>query len=141
MKKRKVVEIKIFTEEQQGKNFYGLLGPYFADKGFVKIFGEPLHNEPGSIWFVMLEGEEVAGFCTIFKRKNYSFLNQFFMRDGFKGQGNGSKLFTSRLQYLDGENEIRAMVRDDRSKHLYNRSGFEVYGKRGSYDLMKKALA
>lgn len=132
------MEIKVFTEEQQKKTFYSLMGPFFADKSFLKVFGEPLHNEPGSIWFVMLEGEEVAGFCTAFKRKKYTFLNQFYMRDGFKGKGNGSKLFSYRLEHLKGEGEIRAMVKDERSRHLYDRSGFEVYGQRGYYNLMRK---
>jgi GNAT superfamily N-acetyltransferase len=132
------MEIKTYTEAQQTKSFYGLMGPFFADKTFFKTFGEPLYNEPGSIWFVMFEGTMVTGFCTAFQKKKHILLNQFFVLDQYKGKGCGSKLFNARLKYLKDMGELRAMVKDEKSLHLYKKNGFVIYGQRGYYNLVKK---
>jgi len=132
------MEIKTYTEAQQTKSFYGVMGPFFADKTFFKTFGEPLYNEPDSIWFVMFEGDEVIGFCTAFKKKTHVLLNQFYVLDKYKGKGCGSKIFNTRLKYLKNEEELRAMVKDERSMHLYKKNGFDVYGQRGYYNLVRK---
>jgi len=132
------MEIRIYKDDCQGDEFYSLMGPFFADKNFLKIFGEPLHNEPKSTWFVAVDKKEVVGFCTVFQKNKYAFLNQFFVVDGYKNKGVGSSLFDTRLDFLKDVKEIRAMVKEDKSFHLYKKNKFSVYGKRGNYSLVKR---
>lgn len=135
------MNVLTFTSSEQNEKFYGIMGPFFANKTFFKIFGEPLHNEQNSTWFIAFnEEEKVIGFCTAFKKKTHTFLNQFFVLDECKSKGVGTALFNTRLAYLKGCGEIRSMVKDERSIHLYRKNEFTIYGKRGNYNLVKKHI-
>ena len=133
------MEIRIFTEKEQNKQFYGEMGRFFADKKFFKLFGEPLYNEPKSVWFIAYDGPMISGFCASYEKNTHIYLNNFYVLEEYRGTRVGSALFKKRLDYFAKEDkQIRGMVKEERSLHLYLKNGFEVYGHRGYYNLVRK---
>lgn len=132
------MHIKVYEEKDQGDEFYALMGRYFADKMFLKLLGESLYNEPESTWFIALEDKDVLGFCAAFKKPTHIYFNNFYVKDKYRNQAVGSKLYEKRLGWCKkAGTEIRSMVKDTRSLHLYKKNGFSIYGKRGYYNLVK----
>lgn len=132
------MQIKSYPELEQNEYFYGVMGPFFADKKFVKIFGESLYNDKESIWWVAFNGKQVAGFCAAFKKKSYVYLNQLYICEKYQSKGLASKLFATRAKYLKDEVDLRAMACEKQMLHLYEKEGFTVYGSRGKYSLVRK---
>ena len=61
------MEYKIFEGDYDKRLFYSLLGKFFAEREYRKMFPY-LVNEEDSIWIVAIENDEVVGF-TIFEEK------------------------------------------------------------------------
>lgn len=144
--------IKVYTEELQDREFYGWLGPYFADRSIMEEMTLPLYNEPGAIWFVGFNNEEVIGFCTIFKNKRssknlkaekYLYFDNFYIVPAYRGKGHSRELFDYRMNYVLENFQgwiIEAMSRDARQLQNYKNFNFTVTGKRGSYSILKREL-
>ncbi|HFL3696552.1 hypothetical protein [Clostridioides difficile] len=60
---------KIFQGNYDKRLFYSLLGQFFAEREYKKMFPY-LVNEEGSIWIVAIENNEVLGFTTFEEKKS-----------------------------------------------------------------------
>jgi len=146
------MEIKVFTKDMQGHDFYGYLGPYFADRSIMEEMTLPLYNEPGGTWFVGFDGEKIAGFCCLFENKRsaknlkgdgYIYFDNFYIPPEYRGNGYSKELFEYRQKHTEQNYKgwiIEAMSRDPRQIKNYEKSGFIVTGKRGSYKLFRKEI-
>ncbi|EQF22239.1 hypothetical protein QEW_4408 [Clostridioides difficile CD160] len=63
------MEYKIFQGDYDKRSFYSLLGQFFAEREYKKMFPY-LVNEEDSIWIVAIQNDEVVGFTTFEEKKS-----------------------------------------------------------------------
>jgi predicted phosphoadenosine phosphosulfate sulfurtransferase len=71
------MKYEIFQGDYDRSKFYSLMGKFFAEKEFRKVFPY-LSNEDGRVWIVATEEDEVLGFTTFLNRRRYMDLGYTF---------------------------------------------------------------
>jgi GNAT superfamily N-acetyltransferase len=74
----------------------------------------------------------LKGFCAIFKRKNYYYLDNFMILKNFRGQKYANILMMSCLEYFKKET-IKSLTNNAIQMHLFEKFGFTKTGNKGSY--------
>lgn len=99
-----------------------------------KLLTQVIHVGEGRI-FVAADGQNYAGYCLVTKKvypvenpKLCGCINGIYVRDAYKRQGLGSKLFEASLNWLRSEKvtylELYHMINDERATAFWEKMGF-----------------
>lgn len=113
------------------------MGKFFADRSVIKEMDCQFYNENNMIWFVDFDKEgNVVGFASIQKKKDKSYLDNFYVIPSHRGQGIGRQLLNEIIQEFDN---IHLISRNDIAINMFKKVGFIEYGQNGRYKKMCKA--
>lgn len=123
-------------------DFWSLMGRYFAFRDYAhEMGGWQFYTKQGSVWFVLMSGAEVLGFCSIIQEKNHVYFDNFYMLAEHRGRGLSGLLWDARMKYaLTMGQEIRVISDNPIQWRRYEREGFKFYGMRGHYKKYKRTL-
>ena len=84
-------------------------------------------NNPNSRTWVVKIDEKIVGFSAVLKTENENKLEAIFILPKYQGQGIGSKLLETTLNWLGNSKKITTDVvsYNERAKNLYKKFGFE----------------
>jgi RimJ/RimL family protein N-acetyltransferase len=134
------MKIKTFSSDQQGQEFYGIMGEHFASLEHKKeLGGWQLYNMPNSTWFLMFDDDEqtLIGFCVFFKKNDHHYLDNFMILKKYRRNGYSNILMGECLKQFDGI-KIKAMTNNPIQMKVFEKSGFILSFMRGSYGVYFK---
>lgn len=112
--------------------FYFLMGKFFADRKIIKEMDCQIYNENNMDWFLYFNKEgEVIGFLSLEPKKDYLYLDNFYVVEKERGKGVGESL----LKYcLDNKSKnIKLISRNELAINLFEKYNFKKIGKNGRY--------
>ena len=112
--------------------FYFLMGKFFADRKIIKEMDCQIYNENNMDWFLCFNKEgEVIGFLSLEPKKDYLYLDNFYVVEKERGNGVGERL----LKYcLDNKSKnIKLISRNESAINLFEKYNFKKIGKNGRY--------
>lgn len=132
---------KIVTFSDHGKEFFALMGEFFAFRHYAQEMGGwQFYTKPGSVWFVAYDpySLKVQGFCSIIQERTHIYFDNMYVLKEYRGQGISRLLFDARMQYAPlMKQEIRVITDNPIQLRRYRESGFLENGKRGRYTKFK----
>lgn len=130
--------VKIF--ETETPEFWLLMGRFFAHRLYAhEMGGWQFYTKPGSVWFVLLVGEDVRGFCSAINEGKYFYFDNFYVLKEWRGVGYGSILHNARIEWANKLNmEIRVISNNPIQIKKYLEQGFLHVGWRGRYSKFKR---
>lgn len=137
--------MKVVKLANEQLDFYGLLGPYLANREVVKEVGGPVWDDPGKTWYVAIaeptderrtgiEIGQVMGFCAARGLAGRSEFESHYLRPEC------DKRVLARLAKArdkDWRGPARAVVRGAAAEVLRD-LGFRSIAKRGRFDVLAR---
>lgn len=113
--------------------FYSIMGRYFADKKFIKEMDCQLYDN-GFEWYLYYQGDVLFGFASIEKRKDYYYLDNFYVFEQFRNRGIGTQIVQ---EILKDRCYIRLISKNPCAIKIFKKNGFKEYGHHGQYKRFK----
>lgn len=141
-------DYKIFEDSsaESGNTFYCRMGWFFANREIARDLAEPMFDSPTARWLMATDG---AGAIVAFgcldlermERKGEAVLTYGYVMPGHRNQGLHTALFEQRIK-LAQELGARTLfgVANGRSKHTFEKHGFNVVRVNGQYTYFRKEL-
>ena len=123
--------IRIYREQEQNKDFYALMGRFFASKEIAKEMDQQIYNTAGTDWYIATHRGQVQGFASVTKRNKYGFLDNLWIVPEWRGHGIGTELVETVLD--DNPDVIRCIACNPYAIRILEKYGFDEVGKNGKY--------
>lgn len=125
--------VKTYTNHEE--DFWAKMGRFFAFRDYAQEMGGwQFYTKPGSIWFVLYDCDNVAGFCSIIQERNHIYFDNMYVLKEYRGKGLSRMLWDQRMAYArQMHQEIRVISDNPIQLRRYEREGFTFYGMRGHY--------
>jgi len=131
------MKIEIFPSEKQDFRFYGIMGEHFASLEHKKEFGGwQVYNKPDSIWFLIYEESNIAGFCAYFKKTGHYFLENFMILKQYRRKGYSSLLLCESLKHI--KSKIKTLTNNPIQMKVFEKFDFIKCGSKGSYNIYER---
>lgn len=131
------MQIIVYKPHEQNKEFYSIMGYYFAHKKYAyEMGGWKFYSKEGiTTWFLAYVDNILVGFCALFEETTHLFMDNFYIIKEYRGKGYSRTLFDYRLNYakINFKKEIRAITDNVLQEKNYIRNNMEYYGLRGHY--------
>jgi len=134
-------DIRVEMLTNQEPRFYSILGPYLSRREIVAELGFPVYDDPGKIWFVAMDNNQVAGFVGLRLRREKAIFCSDYVRPEYRGQHIYDRLMTERIAFVTGKALMAAAVVTKVGRHAYERHGFTVTRERRNYTDMSRSLS
>ncbi len=119
--------------------FYFLMGKFFADRKIIKEMDCQIYNENNMDWFLYFNKEgEVIGFLSLEPKKDYLYLDNFYVVEKERGNGIGRKLIEHCLNEVN--KTIKLISRNENAIKIFENNGFKKTRKNGRYYKMEKLI-
>lgn len=117
-------DLKIFKGDYNKEEFYKYMGDIFASKEVRKELPY-LYNEPDRIWYIILNGNKIAGFGSMqMNDKQIIFLNDYIIPK-YRGKGLYSQIVDIRLKDVSNETKpILVICYGPIVASMYKKRGF-----------------
>lgn len=123
--------ILTFSSEQQGEEFYALMGQYFASLDIAKELEQQLYNMPNTEWFIAYS-EGVVGFASVRDCGKYYYLDNLYVVPQQRNIGTATKIVENIVKRF-ADKPIRLIAVNPYSIRIFERYGFEKDGKNGKW--------
>ncbi len=138
--------VRVVTLTNADPEFYPLLGPFFAQRSVIAELGAPPYDDPGKLWFIALEDDQVVGFAGVrFDGKNDKqavFCSDYVVPER-RRQGIHRQLMADRLEYVTGQAHSVVATVTSAGLRTYEHAGFTPTGRSGKmkhYTRMVRSL-
>lgn len=123
--------ILTFSSEQQGEEFYALMGKYFASLDIAKELEQQLYNMPNTEWFIAYS-EDVVGFASVRDCGKYYYLDNLYVVPQQRNMGTATEIVEYIIKRF-ADKPIKCIAVNPYSIKTFERYGFERYGKNGKW--------
>ncbi len=118
--------------------FFYMMGKYFSRKEIAKEMDTQLYSNPLMTWYILYESvDNVYGFISIEKKKDYYYIDNFYVLKEYRNKGYGKKILSKVIEKY-GNYKIKLITRNEIAKKLYEEFDFEVISKNGRYFKMAR---
>ncbi len=135
--------VRVVTMTNEDERFYRLLGPFLARRAVIAELGAPPYDDAGKIWFIALDGEQVAGFAGLrFNGQQAVFCSDYVLPE-HRRHGIHHQLTAARLEYIQGQAHSAVATVTTEGRRTYERLGFTPTGRSGQmkhYTRMVRSL-
>lgn len=124
------------------RDFWQVMGPSFVSAKVQRELGVPMTSDEATTWFVVMDGDVVAGFAAVRALKNgVAELKHAYVFEPYRNQGVYTKLLQARLDFAReaGCTNCRATVAPA-LQHHYAEAGFHESRRNGRYVHFEKQL-
>ena len=129
--------IRIFRSEKQGKEFYSLMGPFFASLDIAQELERQVYNKPDTEWYLVFDGPIVAGFVSIRDACKYYFIDNLWVDPQYRERGFGYDLaHTACCAHRD--KPLKCIAVNPYALRIFGKLGFVEVGSRGKYKRLEK---
>lgn len=137
MPKKKITYRLMSVESDGEKEFFSVMGKFFASMQIRRDFGYPIYDD-NRLWLVALVSDRVIGFGSFgIDKKGRGRLYDAWVDPEYRGQGIYKSIINYRLAWLHDHHadNVLAVVKP-RMKTLYERHGFSEEKCAGQYSYM-----
>jgi GNAT superfamily N-acetyltransferase len=120
----------IFKMDNKIRDFYVIMGKYFADRGIVKEMDGQIYDN-GFTWYIYLDSNTVLGFISVEDRGAYKYIDNFYVTPDNREEGIGRELLERALKDTSGV--VKAISRNAIAIRLFESLGFTRTGNNGRY--------
>lgn len=124
--------ILTFSSEQQGEEFYALMGKYFASLDIAKELEQQLYNMPNTEWFIAYS-ESVVGFASVRDCGKYYYLDNLYVVPQQRNTGTATEIVEYIVKHFQ-DKPIKLIAVNPYSIRIFERYGFEKDGKNGKWN-------
>jgi RimJ/RimL family protein N-acetyltransferase len=133
------------TSENDGLQFWQIMGKWFANKEVADTLGEPIYDHDDLVWTLAIIKDSVVGFGAIdlsHADKKTALLNYGFMAKECRGTGIYRRLLEARVKILEEDTQIETIkaLCTEASKPVLEKLGFKEKSKRGRYTWFVKEV-
>lgn len=136
------IDIYLDSSAQSGDEFYARMGRLFANKVIVQELGEPFTDSPDHTWAVAIHDGCVVGVGSLQDLgKKKGWLTHAFVCRLYRRYGVHRALFRARLEHARaiGLEQVQGLAVPT-TVRTFEREGFSLAGKRGSFSLYELLL-
>ena len=136
---KKTITYRLMCADEDEREFYGLMGKFFALLKYGREIGYRISNAPGRMWVVALLTDEVIGFGSFSVDKHgIGHIHDAWVDAKFRKKDVYRTILNLRMTWFQDHNvgEVHAVI----PPHLLKRFeeiGFETETYRGKYAYMK----
>lgn len=138
MPQKKILYRLMSAESDGEKEFFGIMGKFFASMKIRRDFGYPLFDD-NRMWVVAMIGDKVIGFGSFsVDKKGTGRLFDAWVEEEFRGQGIYKIITDYRMKWFIDHNisEVLVVAKPEMVS-LYERLGFKIEKMNGQYAYMK----
>lgn len=129
--------IRIFASDEQGNEFYSLMGEFFASLDIAKELERQVYNKPDTHWHVIEDCWDVLGFVSVHDAGNHYFIDNLYVLPEYRSEGFGYDLIQSVCEeYVD--KPLRCIACNPHALRIFEKFGFVEVGTRGKYKRFEK---
>ena len=129
--------IRIFKSDNQGDNFYVLMGRYFASLDIAKELERQIYNKDNSVWYISTYRNTVLGFASLFDNGKYYFLDNLYVRPEYRNDGIARELVTE-IVSDHTDKPIKCVATNPYALKIFRSLGFQEVGQNGKYKKLIK---
>ena len=134
------MKIKIFKDDYNKSEFYGIIGKYFAERKYRNEMPYMI-NKDGKVWFVAMKNDEVIGFAAIYIENKKGMIESNYVEEKHRNNGVFTKLIEKMMDYIGGKVDILEIATN--KEYLIDfwiKRGFGESRKKGSYQYLTKEI-
>lgn len=124
--------IKVYRSENQGRDFYALMGEYFASLEVAKELERQVYNKPNTTWCVSTIREKVVGFASVYDAGKFYFLDNLYVVPLYRSIGNAREIVKTLVcEFTD--KPIKCLAVNPYAIRIFEDFGFVEGGANGKY--------
>ena len=128
-----------FSSDNQGKEFYGIMGPYFASCEIAKELERQVYNKPNTDWFVCTSLDIVQGFASVHKERNYWYIDNLYVLPQYRNEGIATDIISNIVYEYGGTKlPLKCIAVNPYAMAIFKKFGFKEVGKVGKYTKLEK---
>ena len=128
---------RLFISDNQGRDFYALMGKYFASLDIARELECQVYNKPNTDWIVCVERSEAIGFVSVHDESKHYFIDNLYVLPEFRNRGIAEELIEEVCD-LYCNKPLRCIAFNPYALKIFEKFGFVEVGKSGKYKKLKK---
>lgn len=129
--------IRIFKNDNQGDNFYVLMGRFFASLDIAKELERQIYNKDNSVWYISTYKNTVLGFAALFDNGKYYFLDNLYVLPEYRNDGIAREL-VAEIVSDHPDKPIKCIANNPYALKIFHSLGFVEVGQNGKYKKLTK---
>lgn len=129
--------IRVFKSDNQGDNFYVLMGRYFASLDIAKELERQIYNKDNSEWYISTYKHTVLGFASLFDNGKYYFLDNLYVLPEHRNDGIAREL-VAEIVSDHPDKPIKCIATNPYALKIFHSLGFVEVGQNGKYKKLIK---
>lgn len=129
--------IRVFKSDNQGDNFYVLMGRYFASLDIAKELERQIYNKDNSVWYISTYKNTVLGFASLFDNGKYYFLDNLYVFPEHRNDGIAREL-VAEIVSDHTDKPIKCIATNSYALKIFHSLGFVEVGQNGKYKKLIK---
>lgn len=129
--------IRVFKSDNQGDNFYVLMGRYFASLDIAKELERQIYNKDNSVWYISTYKNTVLGFASLFDNGKSYFLDNLYVLPEHRSEGIARELVTE-IVSDHTDKPIKCVANNPYALKIFHSLGFVEVGQNGKYKKLIK---
>lgn len=129
--------IRVFKSDNQGDNFYVLMGRFFASLDIAKELERQIYNKDNSVWYISTYKNTVLGFASLFDNGKYYFLDNLYVLPEHRNDGIAREL-VAEIVSDHTDKPIKCVANNPYALKIFHSLGFQEVGQNGKYKKLTK---
>lgn len=127
-------EVKEYVGNYNKKEFYSIMGKFFAERIYRKKLPY-LINDKDKSWYLFFSNNELIGFCGIKIGQQYTSFSDIYIIEKFNNYKVLSYIANHMFNLYKMEN-IKLLTCSNEEIKIWTELGFKIIGSKGSYSCM-----
>ena len=124
--------IRVYRSECQGRDFYALMGKYFASLDVAKELERQVYNKPKTTWYISTVHDNVVGFASVYDSGKFYFLDNLYIVPLYREIGNASEIVKNIVEDFT-DKPIKCIAVNPCAIRIFENLGFVEDGTNGKY--------
>ena len=129
--------MKVFKSKDQNRDFYALMGEYFANLDIAKELERQVYNKPETTWLLDFQDGQLAAFVSVHETPKHYFIDNFYVISMFRGAGIGDYLIGKIVENFN-DKLLKCIACNPAAIHIFKDNGFVEDGHNGKYTKLVK---
>lgn len=129
--------IRIYTSDNQTRDFYAVMGKHFASLDIAKELERQLYNKDNSVWYLSTYKGAVLGFAALFDNGKHYFLDNLYVFPEVRNSGTAKEL-VAEIVSDHTDKPIKLVANNPYALKIFHSLGFEEVGQNGKYKKLIK---
>lgn len=131
-------KVKVYKGDYKKEDFYSIMGEYFAERKYRKELPYII-NDDTMEWCLFYDENDLIGFSSASVEKNKVSFGNMYVVESYRDKKVWSYMANYLLKEYEGHS-LQVITNADKLITAWEKRGFKVSGKRGSYSVMRREI-